>query len=177
MATTATISDFRRADLRTNALENPFWISSAVVDASVTSGLKDKACLLFSFPVASQKIIIWDIACQVISDFTALTTLKVGYGTIATDDITTAGTMTYAGATTDSFMTNANFTAITAAWYFPAAANTWLTARAAGTHVEAANLLTGAASTVPCITLTMGTATVITGKVQVHLQIAVVPGT
>ena len=177
MATTATISDFRRADLRTNALENPFWISSAIVDASVTAGLKDKACLLFSFPKEGEKIIIWDIACQIITGFTSATTIKVGYGTIATDAVTTAGTMTYAGATTDSFMTNANFTAITAAWYTPAAANTWLTARAAGTHTEAANLLTGAAATVPCVTLTFGTATVIVGKIQVHMQIAVIPGT
>jgi len=177
MATTATISDFRRADLRTNALENPFWISSAIVDASVTAGLKDKACLLFSFPKEGEKIIIWDIACQIITEFTSSTTIKVGYGTIATDAVTTAGTMTYAGATTDSFMTNANFTAITAAWYTPAAANTWLTARAAGTHTEAANLLTGAAATVPCVTLTFGTATVIVGKIQVHMQIAVIPGT
>jgi hypothetical protein len=177
MATTATIADYRRSDLRTNALETPFWISSAIVDAAAVSGLKDKACLLFSFPKADQKNIIWDITCQIITEFTATTTIKVGYGTIATDAVTTAGTMTYAGATTDNFMTNANFTAITAAWYTPAAANTWLTARAAGTHTEAANLLTGAATTVPCVTLTFGTATVIVGKIQVHMQIAVIPGT
>lgn len=177
MATTATIQDYRRTDLRTNVLENPFWISSAIVDAAAVSGLADKACLLFSFPTAGQQIVIWDIACEIITGFTSSTTIKVGYGTIATDAVTTAGTMTYAGATTDNFMTNANFTAITAGWYYPAAANTWLTARAAGTHVAAANLLVGAATDVPCVTLTLGTSTPIIGQIQVHMQIAIVPGT
>jgi hypothetical protein len=158
-------------------LENPFWISSAVVDAAAVSGLKDKACVLFSFPVAGQKIIIWDIACQIIKDFTATTALVVGYGTLATDAVTTAGSVDYAGATTANFMTAANFTAITAAWYYPAAANTWLTARAAGTHVDKANLITGVATAVPCVTLTLATSTPIIGQIQVHMQIAIVPGT
>ena len=47
MAATPTIIDVRRTDLRTNVLENPYWITSGEIDKSHD----DKASLLFSFPI------------------------------------------------------------------------------------------------------------------------------
>lgn len=47
MATTAML-DLRRTDLRTNVLENPFWICSG----EITPTCDDKAAVLFSFPVS-----------------------------------------------------------------------------------------------------------------------------
>lgn len=44
-----TIQDYRRTDLRVNTSGEPFWIRSKTVDGHEISGLKDKACVLFSF--------------------------------------------------------------------------------------------------------------------------------
>jgi len=47
MAATAML-DLRRTDLRTNVLENPFWISSG----EITPACDDKVGVLFSFPIS-----------------------------------------------------------------------------------------------------------------------------
>lgn len=171
---TATIQDYRRTDLRANVLENPYWISSAVVDAAVVSGLKDKACVLFSFPTAGQQVVIWDCAIYIATAWTATTVLDVGSYTLATDAVTTAGSATLVDV--DDYIPTASITATTGGWYYPAAGD-WLTARAAGTHVNPANLIVGAATTVPCIAITPSTSTPIIGQAQVHLLISILPGT
>ena len=86
---TATITDYRRTDQRTNVLENPFWITSGVIDAAAISGLKDGACVLFSFPVASQQITILDMCVYIPVAWTATTVLNLGIYTLATDTVTT----------------------------------------------------------------------------------------
>lgn len=171
---TATIQDYRRTDQRTNALETPFWISSAVVDGAAVSGLKDKASVLFSFPKAGQKTVIWDIAVNIITGFTATTVVDIGVYTLATDAVTTGGVATLVDV--DYLVPQADITATSAAWYYPATGD-WLAARAAGTHVANKNLFTGAASTVPCVVATFQTGTIIIGKFQMHMMISVIPGT
>lgn len=170
---TATVQDYRRTDQRTNVLETPFWISSAIVDGAVVSGLKDKACILFSFPTAGQKIVLWDFAVEIITGFTATTVIDIGSYTLATDAVTTGGDATLVDV--DDYVPQGSITATDAAWYYPAAGD-WLTARAAGTHVAVANLITGAASTVYCIAATPQTATIIVGQMQLHVLISIIPG-
>jgi hypothetical protein len=171
---TATVQDYRRTDQRANVLENPFWLTSAIIDGAAVASLADKACVLFSFPKAGQVITVWDVALQVITGFTATTTFNVGVYTLATDAVTTAGTATLVDV--DYIMPDADLTSTAAAWYYPAT-SAWLTARAAGTHVSNQNNFVGAATTVPCIAVTLGTAVVIIGKAQLHLLVSIVPGT
>jgi hypothetical protein len=170
---TATVQDYRRTDLRTNVLETPFWITSAVVDGAAVSGLKDKACVLFSFPSVGQKIVIWDMAVQIITGFTATTVVDVGVYYLAADTVTTGGVATLVDV--DYLIPQADITATTAAWYFPATGD-WLGGRAAGTHLADKNLFTGAAAA-RCVVATFQTGTIIIGKFQLHMMISVIPGT
>jgi hypothetical protein len=168
-----TVQDYRRTDQRDHALENPFWISSGVVDGA-TATISDKCCLLFSFPKAGQQIVIWDIAVHIITAFTAATVMELGSYTIATDAVTTGGSATLVEA--DEYLPHGSITATTIGWYY-AATGHWLVARAAGTHVNPANHLVGVAATVQCIALTPTISTVIIGQAQAHLLISIVPGT
>jgi hypothetical protein len=171
---TATIQDYRRTDLRTNALETPYWISSAVVDGATVSGLKDKASVLFSFPKAGQKVVIWDLAVQIITGFTATTVVDIGIYTLLTDAVTTAGDATLVDV--NYLVEQGDITATTAGWYYPTT-SAWLTARAAGTHVANANIITGIAAVVPAVVATFQTGTIIIGKFQLHMMVSVLPGT
>lgn len=169
---TATVQDYRRTDLRTSVLETPYWISSAVVDGSAVSGLKDKACVLFSFPTVGQKVVIWDMAVQIITGFTATTVVDIGVYYLAADTVTTAGVATLVDV--DYLIPQADITATAAAWYYPAT-GAWLTARAAGTHVADNNLITGAAAA-RCVVATFQTGVIIIGKFQLHMMVSVIPG-
>jgi hypothetical protein len=173
---TIDLKDFRRTDLRTNALDTPYWISSQLINGAVSSGLADHGLLLFSFPKAAEKTIIWDIVVQIATSFTTGTTLNMGYGTIATDAPAEDDHITYSN--TDDYMRmTSDFTAVTAAWYYPQAGNAWLAVRASGVHTAGLNLIVGAASTVPCIFLSPAAATIVAGKIQVHMLVSVIPGT
>jgi hypothetical protein len=173
---TATIADYRRTDQRCNALENPYWITSAIVDGAAVSGLKDKACILFSFPVAGQRIILHDFALEIITGFTATTVMEVGSYTLATSDAMTTGELATL-VEADEYLAHGDITATAAAWYYADAGSHFLTAKAAGTHVNPANLIIGAATVVPCIAITATTPTIIIGQAQLHVLISIIPGT
>jgi hypothetical protein len=169
------IQDCRNVAQRTSVLETPFWISSGLVDAAASAAIDDKVVLLFSFPKASQKILILGFACEVISAFTAGTTAIVGYYTLATDAITAGGVATIVGSGNQiEATTNATYT--TPATYFPAAAAGATASRVIGLPTTDADLITGAASTVYCVCATFANAaTVLGGKCRYHMMITVVP--
>lgn len=171
MATVTIIQDVRRTDLRTSVLGNPYWISSAAVDASASAAIDDKYCLLFSFPTANQFIFIEQVIVEVITAFTAGSSFSIGLCTLATDAITTAGVGTTVDD--DEFMEAADITATTPGYYHAAAAagNDWLTAKIAAVPT-APYMLTGAATTVPCVMLIAANAgTVTAGVCKVHMCI------
>ena len=175
MTTTTIIQDIRRADLRTNVLENPFWLTSGVFDVTAGAAPDDKSVLLFSFPTAGQIIIVEEVFIQITTNFTAGTTIDVGLSTLATDDVTVAGVVT--DVDQDEFIKAADITATTAGIYAPTTGNTsdWLAAKAAGTWA-APRYLTGAATTVPVVTLECYNAgTVAAGKCRVHMLVTILP--
>jgi len=175
MSTTTIIQDIRRTDLRTNVLENPFWISSAVFNVANAGAPDDKSVLLFSFPTAGQIVIIDEVLIQVTSAFTAGTTIDVGFSTIATDAVTAGGVVT--DVDQDEYIKAADITATSTGVYGPTTGNTsdWLAAKAAGTWA-APRYLTGAATTVPVVTLECYNAgTVAAGKCIVHMLITILP--
>jgi hypothetical protein len=172
---TATVTDYRRTDQRTNVLENPFWLSSGVVDAAAVSGLKDGACILFSFPTAGQIYKILDVAVYVAVAFTATTIMNIGIYTLATDAVTTGGLATL--VTVGVLIPTGDITATTIGWYYPASAQGFLSGNIAGTRTANVNMIVGAAATVPAVAMTLATGTPIVGKAQVHMLVTINPGT
>lgn len=171
MSTTTIIQDVRRTDLRTSVLGNPYWISSAAFDVTDGDAPDDKAVLLFSFPTANQFIFVEQVIVEIITVFTAGTTIDVGLSTLATDSVTTGGVVT--DVDQDEFMEAADITATTAGYYHAAAAdgNGWLTAKIAAVPTSP-YMLTGAATTVPTVTLECYNAdTVAAGVCKVHMCI------
>ena len=85
------ILDLRRSDQRSNIRANPFWITSAEINKDAD----DTEAVLMSFPLYGGDFIIQNMMLDVITDYTAGTVaIEIGYGTIATDLITTGGTIT-----------------------------------------------------------------------------------
>jgi len=87
--TATAMLDLRRTDLRTNVLENPYWITSK----EMTKACDDKAAVLFSFPITRYgdgPVIIVDMVIEVVAAFTGGTIACTwGKCTIATEAETT----------------------------------------------------------------------------------------
>jgi hypothetical protein len=175
--TVAIIQDCRNPAQRTNVLENPFWISSGIVDATASAAIDDKVILLFSFPKASQQVLVLNFCTQVITEFTAGTTGIVGYYTLATDAVTAGGVATIVGSGNQLEETT-NTTYTTAGFYFPVAAADATQYRIAGTPTANADWIVGAVSTTYCICATFANAgTIIAGKCIYHALVTIIPGT
>jgi len=165
--------DYRRPDLRTNVLTNPYWISSGLI---VGGDSEDKYAVLFSFPRAGSVCRVLDVCFQVVVPFTAGTTCDIGTCTLATDDITTGGVATLVDA--DDFLLNADLTIGTAGYYFATTAHTsdWLTMKAANSGALPFTQV-GAITNVPAIMATFANAaTILAGKARVHMLIVELPG-
>ena len=169
---TITAIDYRRTDLRNHVWTNPYWITSGAVSAVDSD---DKGAILFSFPKV-KSYFIDKVVVQITTALTASTTIDVGYGTLATDAVTTGGDITIVDA--DEYFKTADLSAVTAGYYGPTTANTsdWLTAKIAGTWA-APYVFTGAATNVPCIYASVTNAGVISaGIFRVHVMITEIPG-
>lgn len=159
MADSTVMLDMRRRDQRSNIRSNPFWISSKLL---TFAGLA-KCQVAFSFPLKMGSIWIHHGLFQLTVAWNGTTPLlTIGSGTIATDDITTAGTVTVVGSGT--YWAAADITEATPAWY------PWLAALAAvgGAKVTAAD------TAVPVIYLdfTVASATPTTGAGYIHLLVS-----
>jgi hypothetical protein len=176
----ATGLDYRRTDQRTNVLANPFWITSGEI---VGVDAEDKAAMLFSFPMASRITVVHDVCVQVTTGFSVgagAVVMSLGLGTIATDAITTAGTVT--DSDVKGYFEDGDVTWATPGYYFPVTNTTgntvsFLTGKNAGTLTDACWIL-GAASTtkVVCMYLTNAGGAITAGKCRVHMLISNIPG-
>jgi len=168
-----TIQDYRRTDLRVNKSGEPFWIISKAVDGHEIPGLKDKACVLFSFPVEGQQILLHEIAVKVLRGFTAGTTLEVGTCTLATENVSTNDVATV--VVDDAFVQAGDITATAVGFYYPTTGD-FVSSRQTGVTIEGGTLLVGASTNVPAIAIFPKVSTIITGQVQVAMLISIVPG-
>ena len=170
--TTVTIgADARRTDLRWSAFPSPYWITSGSIDGA---DIEDTYGLLFSF-AAVEKIFIYEVVCEVTTNFTAGSTINIGLCTLATVAVTTAGVGTTVDD--DEFIKAADITATSAAIYAPTTGNTsdWLTAKIAGSYASP-YVITGAATTVPTVmAITANAGTIAAGAFRVHMLITKVP--
>ena len=169
---TVTAIDYRRTNQRTQVLENPFWISSGLVDPVAA---EDKAAILFSFPKAGVVTIVHEICIQVVTAVTGTTPAgTLGVGTLATNAVTTGGVVTTVDV--DDFIVTADVTWATPGYYWPTNGSDFLTAKAAGS-ISGPVPIVGAATTVPAICLYMSDAGTLTaGAVRVHALVSVLPG-
>ena len=170
--TTHTMIDYRRQD-QMRTLWTPYWITSNPVSAVDSD---DLAAVVFSFPAAkygNSVIKILECACQVTTICAGGTiTVDVGSATIATDAVTTAGTVTLVDA--DEYVATAHITSGTAGLYWCQGSD-WLTAALLGTN-QGAEIITPADATVPCVAVYVTSDDTITaGVVRVLMQIMEVP--
>lgn len=176
----ADVLDLRRTDLRTNVLENPYWISSKEMDADCDA----EVALLFDFPITlvagslspicygNSKIIIHEMVLEVNTIFAGgVPALVIGQHTI---DLQT--TLAY----TDDIDPNgfvesiAGSGASAAAGLYPLhATSAYDTARIAGQHA-AIYVITPTDTSVPGITASYSGG-VTSGSSVLHALISVVP--
>ena len=168
-----TIQDYRRTDLRTDPGGKPFWLISKTIDGHEVSGLCDKTCVMFSFPVVGQQIIIHEIVVQVSRAFTTGTTLELGLYTLATDGVSTddVATVVY----DNCYMESTDIITSAVGYNYPTKGD-FTDARGSGLTIEGGNLITGAATTVPAIVLSPKVSTIIIGQAKVMLLVSIVPG-
>lgn len=176
----ATMLDLRRTDLRSNVLTNPYWITSA----SIEKEADDKGAGLFSFPITKSVapgygnglILIQQVAVEVVTAFAGGTVaLTIGQGSLATDAVTTAGTITDVDA--DMYCLNADLTLGTPGIYMPTTGNAspWLTDAKVLTFTTDWTI-TPVDTTVLTVAAYLTSSGVITaGAARVHLLISEVP--
>jgi len=183
----ATCLDLRRTDLRSNVLENPYWITSGEVGVtcgSVATTADDRKAVLFSFPIAASispgygtsLILIHQVAFEVTSDFAGGTiVLTIGQGSLATDAITTGGAVTDVDA--DMYILSADITTATAGWYLPTTGNTspWLTDSAAGTFTTDITIVPAATTVLAVVAYLTSDAAITAGEGRVHMLISEIP--
>lgn len=179
MATT-TMLDLRRTDLRSNVLENPYWITSGAIEKEAD----DLAAVLFSFPVTklvspgygNNLILIEQVVVEVVTAFAGGTVaLTIGQCSLATDAVTTDGDTT--DSDPDMYILNADLTLGTPAMYMGTTGNksAWFTDREALTFTTDWTIVP-AATTVLAIAGYLTSSGVITaGSARVHLLINEVP--
>lgn len=168
----ATMIDYRRQDQR-RYIYQPYWISSAEISAVDSDDLV--ACA-FSFPAAkygTSHILIEKVGFQVTTAFAGGTIVcDVGSYTIATDDVTTAGTITLVDV--DDYIPSADITTATPAMYF-ALTGDWITAKLLMTELTPV-VIVPADTTVPCVAVTITSdATITAGKGRVHMVVTEIP--
>lgn len=181
---TTTIVDLRRTDLRTNVLENPYWITSGELDKDA----KDKAALFFSFPVTGtispgfdkHLILLHEMWLEVTTAFTSSSTkFSIGQGYIANDGITTGGVSTdgtVAGNEPDDYMVEGDGDAdiIVEGWHQIDTSSVYLTAIAAATWGSIASI-TPIDANVLCIQGYLKGTTLTAGAARLHVLTSVVP--
>jgi len=178
--TTGTMQDARRADLRSNVLETPYWISSG----AITYEHDALDVVLFSFPITgivspsygTTTIIVQELCFEVVTKFTDdSTTFTIGKGTIATDDITTGGAST--DVDVDEYWVNTDGDAdiiATAAMHFPTNSSDWVADRILGVG-GAGYIITPADADVPTVVAYPAGGTLTAGEAYFHMLITVVP--
>ena len=179
--TTGTVLDLRRTDLRSNVLENPYWITSAELDKDAD----DEDAVLFSFPAISASaspsygtnlIQVHQVAFEVTTGFVGGTlALTIGGGSIETDDITTTGVST--DVTVDRYILYDDITIATPGWYLPTTGNTsaWLTDIAAKTFSVNTTILPADATTLTVVAYLSSSAPITAGAGRFHMLISELP--
>jgi hypothetical protein len=184
--------DLRRSDLRSNVLENPYWITSAEM---VAADIDTYDAVLFSFPIGAAAvtnpsaiygnnlICIHAFALEVVTAVTGGTAvITIGLGSLVTDDacgtLAAPGTDDVTDITVDNFLQDGDLAEATPGFYSPQ-----LTGAAYGVAIGAmadfdtgntAIAVTPADGTVICV-VAYQTGTPTAGSYRVNMLISEVP--
>ncbi len=165
------LADKRRSD-DNRTLWTPYWLTSKEVSYSEMDGTD--VALLWSFPASkygNSILLIQQMAIQITTLCAGGTeAINVGSWTIATDDVTTGGTITVVDA--DEYIPTADITETTAGLYW-AVSGDWITAALLRTNAGP-EVITPADTTVPCIAMS-GWASGTAGAARVLMQVIEVP--
>ena len=184
--------DLRRTDLRSNVLENPYWLTSAEI---VALTVEDYTAVLFSFPATSTDnspgygtnlICLHSVIFEVCTAVTGSGSVAgtVGWATVAADVCGSPGTADVTTVIVDSLLQSSEITWATPGYYAPRAASTgeWVVESEKGAVFDTANAShaitpVAADGAVPCIVcaLTDGAATMTGGTCRLHMLISEVP--
>lgn len=192
---TKEILDLRRADLRGNVLSNAYWITSAEINKDADQ----LAALLFSFPIGVDDvndigaaygrdlIVVHEVILEVITAFVGGTSpypnIMIGRATIATDDITTGGDVTFDDAyplyDEDVYLGKSDVTLTTAGWYGNGSFGMkWQNSRK-GQIIDTFTTITPVDATVRCVVAHVqghGSSELLTaGRARLHMMISRVP--
>ena len=173
---TGTMLDLRRTDLRSNVLENPYWITSGEINPACD----DKDAVLFSFPITklvspgygAGLILIHQMAVEVITAFDGTAVIIVGVGSLVTDDITTDGIVTDVGSV-DEYFQDGDIVEEAIGWNVPSGGN-YFALMAAFTQTAYAQIVP-ADTTVLCIEAQLTGGEITVGAARVHVLISEIP--
>lgn len=170
MATIVAV-DLRRTDLRNKGLGSTWNLTSG----EITNVCDDLGGLLFSFPKAKYTgvILINSVMLEVVTAFDGTPVITFGFGTLATDAITTGGDITIVDA--DMLMTTAVAIPGTIGLKIQGASGfvTGLVTSIPATQVD---MIVPADATVPAVYCTLtGTTAITTGSAYLHLNVTHIP--
>ena len=185
--------DLRRSDLRSNVLENPYWISSAEM---VAKDIDTYDAVLFSFPIGAAAvanpsaiygnslICIHAFTLEVVVAVTGGTAvITIGLGSLVTDDacgsVDAPGTDDVTDITVDNFLQDGDLAEATPGFYSPqlTGAAYGVAIGAMGAEFDTANTaiaVTPADGTVICV-VAYQTGTPTAGSYRVNMLISEVP--
>jgi len=175
--------DLRKADLRSNVLETPYWITSG----EMTKACDDQDAVLFSFPVTTSiapgygttRIIVQEVCLEVVTAFIGGTlACMIGLSSLLTDAVTTAGTTTDVNENAYWEATDGAADIAAVGRHFPTNGSTWVTSRVAGVGTSGASgyVIIPADAAVQAVTAVItSNSTITAGSAYFHMLISVVP--
>ncbi len=163
--------DLRRQDARTNVLENPFWLTSAVL----TPAADDLEAVFFSFPAAygDSVYLVQSVCMETIIAFAGGTiAITVGTGTIPLETSVDGATVTAVDA--NFYFEDLADSGIGATGLDFPDGSAFVTALAAGTHEP--NVIVCADADVPVVYAALTSDDVITaGAARLHMLVSRIP--
>lgn len=170
-----TVLDLRRTDLRSNVLENPYWITSGEIGPAAD----DKDAILFSFPITksvspgygNSLILIHQMVFEVVTAFDGTAVIVVGVGSIATDAVTTGGSIT--DVDVNEYFEDGDIAEDAIGWNVPSGGD-YFTLMAAFTQTAYAQIVP-ADTTVLCIEAQLTGGVITVGAGRLHVLISEVP--
>ena len=160
--------DIRQRTQRAYPEQKPFWVTSG--DVKVEHANNDLLAISFPAVYGVKAVLIHDICFDVVAAFDGSAAINVGAGTIATEKVSTGGTLTVVDA--DDYIPTASITEATIGVYFPAAGD-FVTAKAAGTNAAPQKIVC-ADATVPVIYIDYDATNPTTGLGRLHALISAI---
>jgi len=174
--------DLRRTDLRTNVLENPYWITSA----ELTKAHDDYDAVLFSFPQATvvasgygdTLILIHEMVLEVQTAFIGGTlAMVIGNSSLASDVCGSPGSADVTDIDPNMYWEATDGAADIAAvgFHYPTTASAYLTAKAAGSWGTNASIIPHDTTVLAIVATITSNSAITAGSAYMHMLISVVP--